>query len=348
MDDLFGRKADHLELAAKGDVGFRKSTLLECVELVHDAIPELDFEEIDLGCDLIGKRLHAPIIIAAMTGGTERAKRVNLDLAEVAEELGLGFGLGSQRPMLVDEAASASFQVRAAAPTTLVLGNIGGVQAMHLEPIQLLDLVRRVDADGLCIHLNPAMELIQSDGDRKFRGVMAQITRLVRELPLPVIAKETGCGISARVAWRLHHVGVRHVDVSGAGGTSWVAVEAARASESRREIGNTFREWGIPTAVSVAQCTNCGFDSIIATGGISNGLDAARALALGASAVGLARAALIVYDSAGKPGVRDYLLRVQTEMRMAMLLCGAKDLAELRVAPRFLHDPLREWLKSPA
>jgi isopentenyl-diphosphate Delta-isomerase len=348
MNDIFGRKADHLDLAARGDVAFRKSTLLECVELVHDALPELDFDDIDLGCEMLGKRLQAPIIIAAMTGGTERAKRINLELAEVAEELGLGFGLGSQRAMLQEPSATSSFQVRAVAPTALVLGNIGGVQAMQMQPSALAALVDGIGADALCIHLNPAMELIQVDGDRKFRGVLAQIGRLVRELPCPILVKETGCGMSASVASRLHGAGVRHVDVSGAGGTSWVAVEAERSFEARRAIGETFREWGIPTAVTVASCAKSGFQTIVATGGISSGLDAARAIALGATVVGMARPLLIAFENGGKLAVRNTLLRVQTELRIAMLLCGAVNLAAMRSAPRILREPLNEWLKVPA
>ncbi len=348
MNDIFGRKADHLDLAARGDVAFHKSSLLECVELIHDALPELDFDDIELGCDLLGKRLRAPIIIAAMTGGTERAKRINLELAEVAEEFGLGFGLGSQRAMLQEPSATSSFQVRAVAPTTLVLGNIGGVQAMHMQPGELSAMVDAIGADALCIHLNPAMEVIQVDGDRKFRGVLAQIERLVRELPCPIVVKETGCGVSAKVASRLRGVGVRHIDVSGAGGTSWVAVEAARAVDARRAIGETFREWGIPTAVTVALCAENGFQSIVATGGISSGLDAARAIALGATVVGIARPLLVAFENGGKLAVRSYLLRVQTELRIAMLLCGAGNLTAMRLAPRILHGPLLEWLKAPA
>jgi isopentenyl-diphosphate Delta-isomerase len=348
MSDILGRKADHLELAATGDVAFRKTTLLECVEFLHDAIPELDFDEIEVGCDLFGKRLRAPILIAAMTGGTERASRINMALAEVAEDLGLGFGLGSQRAMFVDTKVAASYQVRAAAPTTLVLGNIGGVQAMHMQLDELRNLVGAVEADGLCIHLNVAMELIQAEGDRKFRGILANIQRLVRELPLPVIVKETGCGFSVCAASRLRACGVRHVDVSGAGGTSWVAVEMERASPHRRSIGGTFREWGIPTAATVAFCAGSGFDTVIATGGISTGLDVARAIALGAGIVGIARPVLIAFEEGGTSAVRDYLLRIEAELRIAMLLCGAKDLVALRSAPRLLRSPLAEWLKVPA
>ena len=346
MNDIFGRKADHLDLAATGDVAFRKTTLLECVEFVHDAIPELHFDHIDIGCKLLGKRLRAPFVIAAMTGGTERARAINLALAEVAEDLGIGFGLGSQRAMSEDDNATASFQVRSAAPTALVLGNIGGVQATRMQPSDIAALVDRIEADALCVHLNPAMELIQADGDRDFRGILKQIERLVHELPRPVVVKETGCGLSSSVARRLADVGVQHVDVSGAGGTSWVAVEAARAEGTQRSIGDTFREWGVPTAVSIAMCHSVGFESIVATGGLANGLDAARAIALGAHAVGIARPVLLAFEHGGAAGAREYLQRVQAELRVAMLLTGSKDLAELRAAPRTMQPPLAERLRG--
>jgi isopentenyl-diphosphate Delta-isomerase len=348
MSDILGRKADHLDLAAGGNVSFRRSNLLECVEFVHEALPELDFDDIELACSLLGKPLRAPILIAAMTGGTERARRINLALAEVAEDLGLGFGLGSQRAMLQNVDSVATFQVRAVAPTALVLGNIGAVQALRMQPDELLALVDSVGADGLCIHLNPAMELIQVEGDRNFRGILPKIQGLVQEFPRPIVVKETGCGISDSTARRLQASGVRHVDVSGAGGTSWVAIEAERANERLRSIGDTFREWGIPTAPSIAWCAACGFESVVATGGISTGLDVARALALGANAAGIARPLLVSFEQGGQAAVREYLLRVETELRVAMLLCGASNLAALRSVPRLLHRPLTEWLKVHA
>lgn len=207
MSDIFGRKADHLDLAATGDVAFQKTNLLEQVELIHEALPELDFDEIELGCDLFGVRLRAPILIAAMTGGTERARRINWALAEVAEELGLGFGLGSQRAMLLEPEARSTFLVRKVAPNTLVLGNIGGVQASQMQEAAITDLVESVGANALCVHLNPAMELVQAEGDRSFRGVFETIKRLAQGFRYPIIVKETGCGLSLRTAGRLRAAG---------------------------------------------------------------------------------------------------------------------------------------------
>jgi isopentenyl-diphosphate delta-isomerase len=345
MSDITQRKADHLDLTTRGDVGFRKnSTLLECVELVHDALPELSFPELDTGLELFGKTLKAPILIAAMTGGHERAERINRELASIAEERGLAFGLGSQRAMLTRPHTRQSYKIRGDAPNALVLGNLGIVQATAMSTAEIAELVGEVGADALCVHLNPAMELVQDDGDRDFRRGLETLTRLVAELGVPVIAKETGCGLSPSVGRRLRALGVRHVDVSGAGGTSWVAVETERASPRRRGIGQTFREWGIPTAASVVFMAGSGFETIFATGGIQSGLDAAKAIALGASAAGIARSTLQALEAGGRAGAVEFLSRIEEEIRVAMLLTGAGSLPALRRAPRVLLGPLKDWL----
>jgi isopentenyl-diphosphate delta-isomerase len=278
MADISARKADHIELARTGDVGFvRRTTLFECVELIHDALPELDYDSLDTSVAILGKRLSAPILIAGMTGGTERAERINRELARIAEERGYAFGLGSQRALLKDPKVLGTYAVRDVAPNALVLGNLGVVQASALRTDEVARLVELVGADALCIHLNPAMELVQAEGDRDFRGGLATLERLASELSVPVVAKETGSGISSSVAERIARAGIRHVDVSGAGGTSWVAVEMHRAEGTARAVGETFREWGIPTAASVAWASRHGFDTVFATGGVRDGLSIAKA-----------------------------------------------------------------------
>jgi isopentenyl-diphosphate delta-isomerase len=349
MSGIRERKADHLAICATEDVGFRGvSTLLECVRLVHDALPDCKVADIDLSAIVLGKRLRAPIIIAAMTGGTEEAGRVNGELASIAEERGLGFGLGSQRAMHLRPDTLATYNVRARAPTALVLGNVGVVQARAMTVTELRALVDKVGADALCIHLNPAMELIQPGGDRDFSEGLETIARLVRDLGLPIVVKETGCGISPGVASRLRAVGVRHVDVSGAGGTSWVGVETKRAAaagnEPARSLGEAFWDWGLPTAASVAVLAPLGFDTLIATGGIASGLDVARAIALGATAAGLARPVLKALTATGREGAMAFLERVEAELLAAMLLTGSRNLAALRSAPRVLVGELPTWL----
>jgi len=347
MSDISRRKADHLDLAAHGDVGFKQTTtLFECVRLVHDALPDLSFDEIDASARLLGKRVRAPLLIAAMTGGTERAQRVNRELASIAEQRGYVFGLGSQRAMHKNRGSSATYQVRDVAPNALLLGNVGVVQAAQMSSDELGELVANVGADALCVHLNPAMELVQEEGDRDFRGGLDTIARLVRELPVPVVVKETGCGISPALARRLVSVGVRHIDVSGAGGTSWVAVETHRASEQRKALGQSFWEWGIPTAASVALAAPFGFQSVFATGGVRSGLDVAKAIALGASAGGIARGVLQALENGGRAAALARLDAIEIELRTAMLLCGARDLAALRQAPRVIVGELAAWIEQ--
>lgn len=348
--EIEGRKGDHLTLCATDDVGFRKATtLLEDVRLIHDALPELSLDEIDLSVRILGKRLRAPIVIASMTGGTDEAAKVNRELASIAEERGYAFGLGSQRAMMKRPESAKSFVVRDVAPTALVLGNVGGVQAAKSSTAEIEALISHVGADALCVHLNPAMEVVQPEGDRDFRGVGDAIARLSSALEIPVLAKETGCGIGPAAARKLRALGVRHVDVSGAGGTSWVGVETKRAAgrdESKRALGEAFWDWGVPTAVSTAVCAAAGFTTVIATGGIVRGLDVANAIALGASAAGIARPVLRALHAGGRDGATAFLAGIEAELRTAMLLVGARDIAALQRAPRVIGGELAAWLRQ--
>lgn len=340
---IASRKADHLDLCTTGDVGFRdKTTLLEEVELVHDALPELAVADVDLSVSLVGKRLRAPLVIAAMTGGVDRADAINRDLAAVAEELGIGFAFGSQRPMLT-RGIKDGYRVRDVAPSALVLGNIGVVQARQTPTAALVDMVGSAGADALCVHLNPAMEVVQPEGDDDFRGGLDTIARLVAELGVPVIVKETGCGLSRGVGARIAALGVRAVDVSGAGGTSWVGVETRRAAGERQTLGERFWDWGIPTGASVAQLSGLGLE-IIATGGVGDGLDIARALSLGATAGGIARVFLQAHARGGRDELKRTAERVIAEIRIALLLSGARSPDELRTRPVVLGPRLARWV----
>jgi isopentenyl-diphosphate Delta-isomerase len=352
MSTIGQRKADHLALCAEGDVGFRRtSTLLECVQLVHDALPDMKLSDVDLSLTLLGKRLRAPLVIASMTGGTEEAGRINRELASIAEERGYGFGLGSQRAMHVRPGTAGSYRVREAAPTTLVLGNVGVVQARAMTTSEVRVLVDEVGADALCVHLNPAMELVQPGGDRDFAQGLDTIYRLVRDLGVPVVVKETGCGIAPSVGRRLREIGVHHIDVSGAGGTSWVGVETRRAASEgdgdAEALGEALWDWGVPTAASVGLLAPMGFDTIVATGGVASGLDVARAVALGATAAGIARPVLrALMSPGGRAAAMSQLERLEGELRAVMLLTGSRDLAALRRTPRVTFPPLRTWLEQ--
>lgn len=350
MSGIGQRKADHLALCASEDVGFRATTtLLEGVRLVHHALPELDARAVDTSVELFGKRLSAPLLIAAMTGGTDEAGDVNRELAAVAEARGIAFGLGSQRAALVrGESAKASYRMRDVAPTTVVLGNIGVVQARAMTTEAVRALVDDAGADALCVHLNPAMELVQPDGDRDFSGGLDTLKRLASELGVPVIAKETGCGIAPHVGRALRAAGIEHVDVSGAGGTSWVAVETYRAKEqgdaAAFALGEAFWDWGVPTAASVALLAPLGFRTIIATGGIGTGLEVAKAIALGANVCGIARPVLRALREGGRAGALAYVDRVLAELRAAMVLTGSANVAALARAPRVVTGELSQWL----
>jgi isopentenyl-diphosphate Delta-isomerase len=342
---ISGRKADHIELCATGDVGFHaKTTLLEHVDLIHDSLPELALDEIDLSAPILGKQLRAPLFISAMTGGTARARDINKELASIAEERGYGFGLGSQRAMLRGDRDD-TYQVRDVAPTALILGNIGAVQARELSTDAVTDLIGRVGADALCVHLNPAQEIVQPGGDRYFAGALGAIERLAEELQVPVVAKETGCGIGPRVARRLARAGVRHVDVSGAGGTSWVAVETERADAGARSLGTALREWGVPTAAAIliAKKARPRFETILASGGIKSGLDAAKAIALGAHAAGIARPVLQALVAGGRAGAVRFLEQVEAELRAVMLLVGAGNVRALRKSQVVMSGDLPRW-----
>lgn len=341
--DISQRKKDHLALCAGDNVGFReKTTLLEQVELVHCALPELHADAVDSSVELLGKRLSAPVVISAMTGGTDEAAKINQDLAEAADELGLAIGLGSQRAMFERPATAWTFSVRERAPNVLLFGNLGLVQARKMKTSEIRTLCDDVGADALCIHLNPAMEIVQPGGDRDFSGGLDLFRRLVDELGIPVIAKETGCGLSRGVAQMIRSTGVRHVDVSGAGGTSWVAVEAHRAADDQRALAEELWDWGIPTAASVLQLRGLGLD-IIATGGLRTGSHVAKAVALGAKAGGLAAPVLKAHRAGGIDGARNFLRGVITTVRSLMLLTGSRTIDELQRAQMIIGPDLARW-----
>jgi isopentenyl-diphosphate delta-isomerase len=345
MSDHSQRKADHLDLCATDTVAFQhKTTLFEQVQLVHNALPELAISDIDLHTQLVGHTLKAPLVIAAMTGGVDRAEAVNRDLAQVAQELGLGFGFGSMRPLL-EAGVESGYLVRDVAPDAVILGNIGIVQARETDSSRLARLMERTGCSALAVHLNPAMEVIQPGGDDDFRGGLDTLERLLRDLDLPLIVKETGCGLSRDVGQRLMNIGIETVDISGAGGTSWVGVETLRARARTRQLGELFWDWGIPTAASLLQLRGLGLE-VIATGGVSNGLDISKALALGATAGGMARPFLMAWNEGGAQAALDVASGVVDQVRLACLLTGSKTPAALGGQPVVLGAELRAWMPA--
>lgn len=336
------RKNEHLEICGNRDVEFKRtSTLFENVHLVHEALPELDFAEIDTSTKFMGKKLRAPLLISAMTGGVENARKLNHDLARVAGELGLGFCLGSQRPMLENKKLADSFKVREAAGDALVLGNLGIQQAARTDPKEVEKLISGIDADGIAIHLNPAMELSQAEGDTNFSNGYKTLTSLTRLMPRRIMVKETGCGISTHVGARLREAGVQILDTAGAGGTSWTRVERIRGDAGDGE--NWMDEWGIPTAASLLEVSRLGFE-LVGSGGVRSGLDVAKCLVLGANTAGMALPVLRAYLSGGYDGVIDFLNGIIKELKTVMLLTGANDITTLKKHSPVISGRLSEWM----
>lgn len=343
------RKDAHLDLCATGDVApVENATLLECVKLLHCAMPELAVSQVSLSTKLFGKTLKAPLLITGMTGGTERAGQVNRDLALVAEEAGIAFGVGSQRAMAENPSLLKTFAVRDVAPTTVIIGNIGLRQAAAMGIDALRKMTESIGADALALHLNPGQELTQPEGDRDFQGGYDVVTQLVRAWGDRLMVKETGCGISADVVRRLVDCGVRTIDVSGLGGTSWVRVEQLRATGLAADVGAAFSSWGIPTGAAIASARKVAGAGVtlIASGGLRTGLDVARAIALGADIGGMALPLFRAQQEGGVPAAKVALETIQTTLRHALVLTGSKSIREFQSKPKVVVGELKDWLSG--
>lgn len=322
------------------DVSFQAKTAgFEHWEFEHNALPELNFSDIDPGVSFLEKKLSMPLMVSCMTGGYKNAASINKQLAEVCEESRIAMGVGSQRQALEDSSYHATFSiVREAAPTIPLVGNIGAAEVAQLRDASPVErLVEMIHADAFAVHLNPLQEFLQPEGNPNFRGVLKGIEMLVKRCPVPIIVKEIGAGISASVAQRLVDVGVRIIDVAGAGGTSWAGIEIMRRNARLTDGGQAFWDWGIPTAEAVMQVSILKAQVpglvVIGSGGIANGVNLAKSLALGADLAAAARPLLEALYKGGKKGLQELFRVWMKELKGVMFLVGASTIGQLQKTP---------------
>ncbi|MDH3253757.1 MAG: type 2 isopentenyl-diphosphate Delta-isomerase [Acidobacteriota bacterium] len=321
------RKAEHIDLALEEGMQLH-GNFFDAFFFDHLALPEIDYAAIDLSVEFLGRRLQAPLLISCMTGGTEQATRINRNLAIAAEAAGIALGVGSQRKALEDSTQADSFKVRELAPSIPLLANLGAVQLNYGFGIaECRAAVEMVEADALVFHLNPLQEALQPEGQCDFSNLVDRMAKVADALPVPVVVKEIGCGLSAEAARRLRDAGLTILDTAGLGGTSWARIEAKRSDEV--ELGEVFAEWGVATPRSIRQLREVGGLTIIASGGVRNGIDVAKAIALGGDVVGLAQPFLAAAAESAERTVAK-AGRLTRELRIAMFCAGARTVAELQ------------------
>ncbi|MBN1221295.1 MAG: type 2 isopentenyl-diphosphate Delta-isomerase [Anaerolineae bacterium] len=333
------RKLDHIRINLEEDVNFRHLTTgLENYHFLHQALPELDLTEVDLSISFLGKTLKAPLLISSMTGGTEQAQLINRTLAEAAELTGIAMGVGSQRAALEDPFLADTFQVRPVAPTAVLLANLGAVQLNYGYTAEHCQrAVDMIEADALILHFNALQEAVQPEGNTNFSALLVKIEQVCQALPVPVIAKEVGWGFSEDAVRRLVEAGVAAIDVAGAGGTSWTQVEMYRAnSEIRRRVAATFVDWGIPTSEAIVAARRANPNlPIIASGGLRNGLDIAKCIALGATLGGMAGPFLKAAVKSLQ-AVLDEIEIAKTELAITMFAIGVDSVFALQHTDRLI------------
>jgi isopentenyl-diphosphate delta-isomerase type 2 len=315
------------------------------VRFFHDALPEIAEAELDTSETFLGTHIALPFFISCMTGGSEGGFKANRQLAAAAQELRIPVGLGSVRVLLENPALFPHFHVKPLAPDVPVLANISAVQVRDGDLPALLSVVQRLEAQALVVHLNAGQELFQAEGDRDFRGLKRAIAKLCEECPLPVIVKETGFGIVPSLVRELLGSGAAYVDLAGAGGTNWITVESFRLSAEERAAAAEFADWGVPTAVLLAACRTSR-DRVLASGGIRSGMDAAKALAMGAALAGTALPAIRAVTAEGTEGVVKMYRRLEKTLRAVMLLTGSRTTADLRRGIVWLEPPLAAAVES--
>ncbi|MBE9391059.1 type 2 isopentenyl-diphosphate Delta-isomerase [Fervidicoccus fontis] len=347
---IANRKLDHIIIALSKKIE-TSDTLLKNIQLIHQALPELSFDSINTTVEFLGKKLSAPLMFTGITGGHVYAGDINRVLAKVAEENKIAIEVGSQRAALVDPSVSWTYRVvREEAISVPVIANLGA-QQLGDKPVEIAEkAIKMIDADAIAIHLNVAQELFQLEGDRDFRNILKNIEILRNELSVPIIVKEIGYGISKEVASALVKAGVKYIDVAGAGGTSWIKVEILRRKLRGEKVDlpgiYEFYNWGIPTALSIIETRSVSSEiKIIASGGIRNGVEVAKSIAIGADIAGFALPAL-KEAARSKECLDRYVRNIIMELKIAMLLTSAKDVEELKNVPIVFDEKITNWLSQ--
>ncbi len=333
------RKKEHIEYFLKSS--YKNRTLFEDIYIEHNSLPELDLDEIDTKTEFLGKRVDFPIMINAMTGGSEISWEINRYLSQIGRKYGIPMALGSQTIALRDKTSQASFKIvrDIIGEDGVVIANLSG----HASPEEAKYAIDMVNADGIQIHLNPAQELVMEEGDRNFKGILKNIEKIVTSIEKPLIVKEVGFGISKAVAEKLYNVGVRYIDVSGQGGTNFIEIEDRR--NSKRDYRDLY-SWGIPTALSLIQCTSIGGDlKLISSGGIKNSLDILKSLVIGAHMVGISGMLLRKLMEEGYEAADKYMGELTLKLKILMLLTGSRRVEELKRLPYKVKGELKDLLE---
>ncbi len=348
MNKTSDRKLEHIDIVRRGGTEAQATTLLEYVRLINRADPEVDLEHVDISTEFCGHTLQAPLMFTGMTGGHPDAEPINAALAEVAESFGIAIGVGSQRAAIEDPSLARTFAVvRERAPTTFVVANVGAAQlAKGYGVKELMKAIDMIRADAIAIHFNVGQELFQDEGDTRFSGIINKIETLVEELPVPIIIKDVGIGLSKEDVSALRSIGVRCFDVAGLGGTNWIKIEYLR---SKAKHGRASREpsalgdlWGNPTAIAIMEARTAAIDSyIVGSGGIRDGLDVAKAIALGADIAGLAAPAMRALSN-GVDSLRLFVANVLYQLKAAIMMSGGSKVSDLWRVPVVVWGRLRE------
>jgi len=327
---IASRKSEHINICLNEEVQFKtKTTGFEEYDFIHCALPEMTLEDVDTEIELFEKKLSFPFFIGAITGGWKGAEKINESLAQVCDSENIGIEVGSQRSIIDNEKYINSYKVvRETAPHSLIIGNIGAFQVVQYKNLDIFKrLIDVIQADALTVHLNPLQEILQAEEEFNFKGVLAGIEQLVRSLEVPVIIKEVGCGISTQVARQLADAGITYINIAGAGGTSWAGVESFR---NKGDLAKKFWDWGIPTAKSIIMVKKVKGIKIIASGGLNDGIDMAKALALGSDCCSSALPVLKILDRKGQEGLVNCIRKWKEELILTMFLTGCSSIKEIK------------------